>query len=168
MADSELIANNTIKISVIHPEQYDEGVNATGVADIYPGMLVSLYPGLATTLDKLPYTRNTGNNLVNEVIFVTENVYWGKSITDAYTLGEFLPLVHPRKGDIILSKVTAMESTVLQIGSLLAPNFTDSWLAEIKGTNPDFTPDSQPWPIGVSLEYDATPSLPRWTAVRIL
>lgn len=171
MADSISLENNTITLFKVSPEQYDEGIVSAGET-IYPGQAVTLDLTGNTDRDNLLYHRSDGSTSIGifpERTFAIENVSWGKSITDAYQEGERIMLVHARPGDVILTKVADVSpDTDLYTGSLLS-TYTGTYVGWLQVISIATAPSSgNPFPIAVSLEYEATPTLPRWTAVRIM
>lgn len=167
MADSPSLANNTIALSKILPEQYDEGVVGPSYT-IYPGQLVSLVGGSGPqeTLQYRPIDGGVTASLIPEKNFAIENVYHGKSITDSYSAGQNFSMVYLRTGDIVLSKVTDLTASSgdLLRGLYLTAN-SDGWLKTVIVTS---FPTTEPFPVGISLEVELSASLPRWTRVRIL
>ena len=147
---SPSLANNTITVTVSKESPY---VEAFGSEDLYPGMMVDL----ASTNEYR--VAPTGVTLWTFPMFVVENPYWGKSITSVYLTGERLMLRVPRRGDIILTKVSAIVEDALEIGMHLTPA-GDGWMRDWRFAQDVF-------PTAESLEADPTPVFPRWTAVRI-
>lgn len=156
---SPSLANNKIGLTLYHPENYEEGVASE---TIYPGMLISLVGTVGSTMLKYSVMTWPGGNPI-EVMFATENIYQGKSLTEPYAADSRIMFRYPQKGEVFLTKIEELPgSSTINVGQFFRPN-ENGWLREFLDFETNY-----PDPIAVSLEKDLTPSLPRWTAVRIL
>lgn len=158
MASPDLL-NNTIALTVRDPNTYEEGVASE---TIYPGMLLTLIGIVGVDSFKYSIVSWPTSN-ITETMFATENIYQGKSITDAYVADELMSMRCALRGEVFLTKIDALPvGPDIFIGQQFRPN-TTGWLREYFDVETSYPP-----PIAVSLEDAPSPVLPRWTAVRIL
>ncbi len=144
------LVNKTISVDVSKASHYEEGKAAT---ELYPGMVAFLGVGGEY------WKANTSTIFYYLPIFVVENPYEGKSITDSYAISEHVMMRVARRGDLILTKITSMAAPILDPGTRLATSDT--------GFLRDWVIGDQ-HPVAESMEEDLSPSFPRWTTVRII
>lgn len=153
MADSPSVLNHTIALNIGKTSPYREGL-----ADevLYPGMFVQIRPDAGY----LVMPDGTVSSIRPPTI-VMENGYHGKTIDDPYEIGSRVMMRIPRRGDIVLTKVTSITGADLTTGMLLNNDGT-GWLRQWDPVG-DFGP-----PIGIFVDASlSSPTLPVWAAVLI-
>lgn len=152
MTNSQSIKNNTIVLSIGTTSPYREGSSGE---ILYPGMFVKINSDGEYTV--VPDSTATS---ISPTTVVVENAYIGGTIDDEYESGTNVMMRVPRRGDIVLTKLTSITDPDLTIGMMLG-NDGSGWLRQWGSS--DFG-----LPIGVSLDEAFAPIFPMWVAVLIM
>ena len=150
MGHSSSLINNTIALSVSPSSAFIESFAGF---QLYPGMLITFGPSGS---DKYWPSSEVGDEY--SPTFAVENPYEGKTIYDPYEAESRVMIRLGRTGDVFLTKVTDMLGANLLYGDRLISN-GDGWFKK-------WVAGDESWTVR-SMEYEVSPTLPRWTRVMI-
>lgn len=141
--------NNTIALST-GPTNATKFEEIPVMTTVYPGM-ICMEGGLGV----IPYNLPGGNA---ERLIAVENPYQGRGIYDSYTTGDLVMLRLAQPGDVFLIKVTSIVVADLYSGMPMTPDGA-GWVKQVDLPDQDI--------FGRSIDVEETPTLPRWTRIRI-
>jgi hypothetical protein len=130
---------------------------------VYPGMFVKPFGATPEGYEERAYAPSDDavTNGPHPPLIAVGNIYHGKSIVNTYEAGERMHIRLPRAGDMVLTKITA------DGGSGIIEGYPYTYDAAGWLRNWDVVSDIDYYPVGISMETDLTPDLPRWTVVMI-